>query len=99
MDWDQYVRALLYLVLVLGLIGLCTWLIRRFGGGPVGGRGSRRLAVVESIALDARHRLVLVRRDGTEHLLLLGPGHDLVVEAGIPGAPPALPRALAEAGP
>ena len=41
-----------------------------------------RLAVVESLAIDARHRLVLVRRDDREHLILIGTA-DTVVESGI----------------
>ena len=34
-------------------------------------------------AVDAKRRLVLVRRDDVEHLILLGPASDLVVERGI----------------
>ena len=34
----------------------------------------RRLAVVESLMLDPQRRLLLVRCDGEEHLLLLGEG-------------------------
>ena len=44
--------------------------------------------MVETMALDAKHRLVLVRRDHAEHLLLLGPAGAAVVETRI-GAPPA----------
>jgi hypothetical protein len=42
-----------------------------------------RLGVVETIAVDSRRRLLLVRRDGVEHLLLIGGAADLVVENGI----------------
>jgi flagellar protein FliO/FliZ len=45
----------------------------------VGGR-QRRLAIVEVLPLDAKRRLVLLRRDGAEHLVLLGLGGDIVVE-------------------
>ena len=41
--------------------------------------GSRRMQVVESMNLDIRRRLVIVRCDETEHLLLLGGDRDLVV--------------------
>lgn len=95
MAGDNYIRFVAALVFVLALIGLFGFLLRRFGphaGLAVQRRGQqRRLGIVEVLALDARRRLVLVRRDGVEHLLLLGLGDDRVVEAGIvpPEAPPA----------
>ena len=72
------------LLAVLGLLGLAAWLARRLDlhrrlGGPVGGR----LAVVETRWLDARTRLLLVRRDRVEHLLLLGATGPLLIERGI----------------
>lgn len=77
-------------LLVLGLIALCAWVLRRFGlGGAIRPAAGRRIAVVESLALDARHRLVLVRRDDREHLILLGAA-ETVVESGILSRP-ALP--------
>ena len=42
---------------------------------------SRRLQIVESLSLDMRRRLVIVRHDDKEHLLLLGNERDLVVES------------------
>ncbi|OIQ86819.1 flagellar biosynthesis protein, FliO [mine drainage metagenome] len=85
MEWTIYLRTLLALVFVLGLISLLTWAARRygFGGMPRTLGKPRRLQVVESLGLDNRRRLVLVRRDGREHLLLLGAAGDLVVENGI----------------
>ena len=82
MDWDVYLRTVLALVAVLGLIGAVAWVAKRigFGGVAVGSRRKRRLAVVESMPLDGRRRLVLVRRDDVEHLLLLGGGSDVVIE-------------------
>lgn len=91
MDASNYLRLVLALALVLGLIGGFALLLRRFGpaaGLPMRRKGDRRLSIVEVLALDARRRLVLVKRDGVEHLLLLGQGDDQVVETGItpPGA-------------
>jgi flagellar protein FliO/FliZ len=58
--------------------------LRKFGPPARLARGGdRRLSVVEITPIDARRRLVLVRRDDREHLLLLGIGQDLVIEAGI----------------
>ncbi|TDQ84395.1 flagellar protein FliO/FliZ [Dongia mobilis] len=81
---SEYLRFILALVLVLGLILLLAWVLRRFGaGGLVRPGGRRRLHVVESAMAGPRHRLMLVRRDDTEHLILMGPNGDLVVERGI----------------
>ncbi|MDH3919588.1 MAG: flagellar biosynthetic protein FliO [Rhodospirillales bacterium] len=86
MDLDVYFKFVLALVFVLGLIGALAWAARRFGlGGKLThntGR-ARRLAVVEVMPLDARRKLVLLRRDAAEHLVLLGAGPDLLVESGI----------------
>ena len=86
MDFDIIFRFLVALIFVLGLIGLLAWVARRFGiGGRVAVRGGRRrrTMVVEATAVDAKRRLVLVRRDDVEHLVLLGPTSDLVIEQGI----------------
>lgn len=81
-------------ILVLGLIGITTLIIRRFGAGGMpssgGGRGRQpRLAVLDSAVVDAKRRLVLIRRDNSEHLLLIGGPSDVVVETNIvrSGAP------------
>ena len=87
MSWDIYARTVLALVFVLGLIGAAAFFVKRFGlmAGPLTARRRRRLALVEALPLDGRRRLVLVRRDDTEHLLLVGGSADLVVERGIAG--------------
>jgi flagellar protein FliO/FliZ len=35
------------------------------------------------VPIDGKRRLVLLRRDGTEHLVLLGPDSALLIERGI----------------
>ena len=86
MELADYVRFAISLLLVLGIIGIAAWGARRLGLAgrlpATTGRG-RRLGVVEIAPLDPKRRLVLVRRDGVEHLLLLGSGGDVVVECGI----------------
>ncbi len=71
---------------------MLAFLLRRFGFGTVrispafrskGRQAEKRLAVVEVAALDARRRLVLIRRDDTEHLVLLGNAADLLIESNI----------------
>jgi hypothetical protein len=79
-------------IVVLALIGLATWLVRRFAGNRLGTGANRgrmpRLAVVDAAAVDGRRRLVLVRRDNIEHLLMIGGPSDIVVEPNIVRAAP-----------
>jgi len=108
MDFDIYFRFLIALVFVLALIGLIAWLARRFGVGRVAVRvrgAARRLEIIEMTAIDAKRRLVLLRRDRTEHLVLLGATSELLIESGIapvaapsnvPGTPTALSAGAAE---
>ena len=85
MDVAHYLRFVASLVFVIGLILAGVWAVRRFGLGGTMMRPAarRRLAVVEMLPLDARHRLVLVRRDDREHLLLIGSAAEAVVERDI----------------
>ena len=72
--------------IVLALIGLTAWLVRRFGANRLGGgaRGRQpRLAVIDAAPVDGRRRLVLIRRDNIEHLLMIGGPTDVVVEPNI----------------
>ena len=83
MGWDMSVRALASLVLVLGLIAGAGFLARRFGvaGGLALKRGGRRrLGVVETLQIDNRRRVVLVRKDDSEFLLLVGGGTDVHIQ-------------------
>src|SRR6266851_3750806 len=74
-------------VAVLALIGVAAWLVRRFAGSRLGTNTNRgrmpRLAVIDAAAVDGRRRLVLVRRDNIEHLLMIGGPTDIVVESNI----------------
>jgi hypothetical protein len=79
-------------VAVLALIGVAAWLVRRFAGNRLGTNTNRgrmpRLAVIDAAAVDGRRRLVLVRRDNIEHLLMIGGPTDIVVEPNIVRAMP-----------
>jgi hypothetical protein len=73
------------------LIGI-LWVLRgRNGPSPFvrGGRNRNpRLQVLDAAAVDARRRLVLVRRDDMEHLIMIGGPTDIVIESGIRAASP-----------
>ena len=106
----QAVTFFFAFVAVLALIGVVFWLLRRFAGNRLGTTANRgrmpRLAVIDAAAVDGRRRLVLVRRDNVEHLLMIGGPSDIVVESNIVRAMPAreqlphrAPAAPAEAPP
>ncbi len=98
MEFETYIRFIVALLFVLALIGLLTWLVRHFGlGGRIGSRNraKSRIGVVELASVDAKRRLVLVRRDDQEHLILLGASSELLVESGF--APPGGAETMDEA--
>ena len=87
MNWTEYLRFAAALLFVLALLGLLAWAARRWGlgqGGATANRRGRRLAVIETLTLDHRRRLCLVRRDNREYLLLLGPERESVLEPALP---------------
>ncbi len=79
-------------IAVLALIAVAAWLVRRFATNRLGANPNRgrmpRLAVIDAAAVDGRRRLVLVRRDNVEHLLMIGGPSDIVVEPNIVRATP-----------
>lgn len=80
-------RFFIAFLIVLALIGVTAWLVRRFGANRLGGAAARgrqpRLAVIDAASVDGRRRLVLIRRDNVEHLLMIGGPTDVVVEPNI----------------
>jgi len=81
------IRFFLAFLIVLGLIGLTAWAVRRFGAARLGGASMRgrqpRLSVIEQANVDGRRRLILVRRDNVEHLVMTGGPTDVVIESSI----------------
>ena len=76
-----FLQAVFALAVTLGLFGVGVYAARRWA--PAGllrlnaSAAPRRLSVVETLALDPNRRLVLVRVDHEERLLLLGEGQVL----------------------
>jgi hypothetical protein len=81
------VRFFIAFLIVLGLIGATAWIVRRFGAGRLDGPTARgrqpRLAVIDAAVVDGRRRLILIRRDNVEHLLMIGGPTDVVIEPNI----------------
>ncbi|ESZ15085.1 hypothetical protein X737_23435 [Mesorhizobium sp. L48C026A00] len=84
-----YAAAILWTFVALVLVVIVLFIIKlvrnlTFGTFVAGGRNRKtRLAVMDATAVDSHRRLVLVRRDDIEHLLLIGGPTDVVVERDI----------------
>ena len=86
MDNEAYIRLIAALVFVLALMGGLWIILRKLGlSGPQRlASGKRRLRIVESLPLDSRRRALILQRDNTQHLVILGPTGETVVETQIP---------------
>lgn len=89
-DTDTIVLGVAALLFLIALIALTAWGFKTFVFS--GGRGTssgflrgreRRLGVVETASVDGRRRLLLIRRDNVEHLIMTGGPVDVLVETGI----------------
>jgi len=87
MDAAHLLKFVAAFVFVMALMMLLSWALKRFGFASANTGAARRLKIVEYLPLDHRRRLVIVRRDNAEHLLVLGPQGETVVETGIPASP------------
>lgn len=87
----KFVIAAIVVLLGLLCLALVLWIIRGRPSSPFirGGRNrTPRLAVLDAAAIDTRRRLVLVRRDEVEHLIMIGGPTDIVIETRIGASAP-----------
>ena len=86
MDAGDLSRVFFAFVTVLGFIGAAALIVRKSGiaSGAIALAKTRRLQIVETLPLDARRRIAIVRCDGREHLLVLGQNSETVIDADIP---------------
>lgn len=90
--WDV-LSWLFFIVFISGLIIVAGLLLRGYLSGTGGAnpfssqlfqpKPDKRLDIVEQANLDGRRRLVLIRRDNIEHLIMTGGPVDVLVETGI----------------
>ncbi|WP_224702859.1 flagellar biosynthetic protein FliO [Devosia aquimaris] len=82
---NSWITALFALGIVLVLIVLGVWLLKLlFNASAKVSRGrNRRLAIVDSMSIDPKRQLLIIRRDDVEHLILTGGPQDVVIETGI----------------
>ena len=92
MEFIDILRYFGALILVLALIGLAGLAARRFGvPGMTRAARDKRLAIIESLMVGPRQRLLIIRRDDVEHMVLSGPDGASVIESGIAAAKQAAP--------
>ncbi len=81
MSLVEILRAFFGLSIVIGLILGLAYVLRRYAPALMAKlqaqRGAKRLQVIETLVLDPARRLVLVRLDNAERLILLGEGREL----------------------
>ena len=82
---NSVLTAIFALAAVIVAILLVLWLLKLLQGatGNIGRGRNRRLSVVDSLPLDPKRQLLIIRRDNVEHLILTGGAQDLVIETGI----------------
>jgi hypothetical protein len=91
---NTWLHSAFALAIVLVLIVLAAWALKIFSrsAATIGGRGRRRrLSVTDSIAVDGKRQLLIIRRDNVEHVILTGGPQDVVIESGIPAVEPVEP--------
>ena len=90
-DSGLLIQFLLALAVVLILIAALAWILKKVNtvSARIGRHGEEpRLSISEALAVDHKRRLVLVKRDHVEHLVLIGGENDLLLEHAIPTRPP-----------
>lgn len=86
MESAMLLKTFFAFTLVMALMFGFAWFLKRIGlsGQSMLPGAKRRLKIVEFLPLDNRRKLVIVRRDNKDHLLVLGPSGETVVESNIP---------------
>jgi hypothetical protein len=100
---NMWLTAIFALGIVIVLIVFGSYLLKLLTGGSArpGRSRNRRLGVVETLSIDPKRTLLIVRRDDVDHLILTGGPADVVIETGITvdaspqrvATPPARPAA------
>lgn len=87
MEWHQILQAVFALIFVIGLLFVTLWLFKFCEQKGLKSKLFRelksgtRINILERRGLDARNRLVLIKADDTEYLLLLGQSGNLLLDS------------------
>ena len=80
---DQYYLFVLALAVVLAALYGVVLVLKKLGIGQgmhYAANADKKLSVIETKAVDIKRKLIRVRNDDTEHLILIGPNADLLLE-------------------
>jgi Flagellar biosynthesis protein, FliO len=81
MELIQPYLTQIYAVLAFLVLAIVGFILFKLLSSGVRGRRGTRLSISEYYEIDKSRRLVLVRRDEVEHLLLIGGNQDVVIES------------------
>ncbi len=85
-DMPQLLKLLIALATVLALMGGLAFIMKKLGLAAernIKSGKKRRLSIVESVPLDARRRLVILQCDKKQHLVILGPNSETVLDGNL----------------
>lgn len=88
-EWASTLALIIWLLIAILVIWIAWRIYLGLAGGIflLGGKGRAvRLAVIDAAPIDQKRRIVLIRRDGVEHLVMIGGPNDFVIEQGINAA-------------
>ncbi len=97
-DLTQLITFIAIFILVIAMIGIGAWLLKSLlSGGSAAASGilrsrEKRLGVVEAASVDGRRKLILIKRDDKEHLIMTGGPVDVLIETGIEAIRPITPE-------
>lgn len=75
--------VMIYLLVAICVLGAAGWLAWQYFGNSAGAARDARIGVSEIASIDGKRKLLLIHRDGVEHLVMTGGPVDLVIEQGI----------------
>lgn len=83
METVDFTKFFLSLAFVVGLVWFCAFMLRKSGldkklRGATGGHG--RLQVVDVLYIDPKRKLMMVRADSREYLLLIAGDNATVID-------------------
>ena len=89
---EVLLRVLVFAFICVAVVAVAV-IVRNARRGPglammFAPKPAKRIEIVEQVSIDAKRKLILVRRDDVEHLVMTGGPVDIVIESGI-GARPA----------
>ena len=84
---EVLLRILVFAFIAAGIVAVAV-IVRNARRGPglammFAPKPAKRIDIVEQVSIDAKRKLILVRRDDVEHLVMTGGPVDIVIESGI----------------